>query len=353
MAALYSPTAAVVLRRRVPEVSSRSISCISSSYDARTTRRKNYLRRKILETLENPATPKLPPGEPILPVRAPLIDGINECDDVQLELNNTELVSEAGREVDDFEKSESIVSVVPGGATESFPFFKHGLWLIAAFLFQTFFVVYFFSSDNEDGKTIVEGNLKDDDSSPAELTSHGIDSTIRLQGLAMEMKIEEIRMMARKARELERTEAQIGDSNEVGDDHRTGIEEEVDSNLTLLRMKLENGKKTISRPSSSSDHIETGHKMGNQDSLFKKKHNFRGLPMDKAKGFTPKDDRNTSSDNYSPSSVDSIQSKKGFTDSRRKPKKEKEKTIKKRSSSKDDAMKSKVMNGIATYLLRA
>ncbi|KAI3469387.1 hypothetical protein Pfo_026050 [Paulownia fortunei] len=146
-----------------------------------------------------------------------------------------------------------------------------------------------------------------------------VDSIVYVDEVEMERKIEEIRVMAREAREKERLESKKNgldseDSNETdaGKYFKSGIEEEVDNRLIKLRKKLENVRDKmplasvgyLRKHNKRKDGVEKGEldeRVSNGALLFKKKYKFKGLsgdPMRKPKGFIDSDDTRVKSGSW-------------------------------------------------------
>ncbi|KAL8481521.1 hypothetical protein ACS0TY_027870 [Phlomoides rotata] len=301
------------------------ISSFSSSFPAKRTRRKNHLRQKILKTLRKPFIPKLPPANPILPIDSPPQE-IEETGNFQ-EIQESEISEAGNEEVQKFvELTEGSVPSSVGvngnvGILANNSILKYVLWMVGAFAFQTVCAVWVFGSADIDDKSEL---LKESGESRVKiyLNGNGVgkmrlkDSDIGPFGyvdeLEMERKVEEIRVMAREARETERLESKrkgIGSEESDGGKYfKSGIEEEVDNRLVKLRKKLGNaylkmpvasvgdsGKGNERRDGVEKGELDDGESNGAL--LFKKKHRFKGLlgadphPMEKPKGFSSDDNR--------------------------------------------------------------
>lgn len=308
-----SPTAAIHHLQFTPEKVNpiKPISLVSnysSSFHAKRTGRKNHLRQKNLRTLRKPIIPKLPLPNPILPIDSPPQE-IEETGSIQ-EIQESEKseISEAGNEeVKEFVELRETEGLVPSntgvgssvGKLANNSILKYGLWIVGAFLFQTVCAVWVFGGVDdkseilkESGEESVKISLNGNGIGKMRLKDSGIGSFGYVDELEMERKIEEIRLMAREARETERLESKRGgvgseDSEEVdgGKYFKSGIEEEVDNRLIKLRKKLGNKMPVISvgysgKGSERRDGVE---KVGFNDGesngalLFKKKHKFKSL----------------------------------------------------------------------------
>ncbi|KAK4425857.1 hypothetical protein Salat_1779700 [Sesamum alatum] len=312
------------------------ISCFSTSFRDKPTRRKNHLRQKILETLRKPIVPELPPANPDVTVDSPPIQESGNIQEVP-ESDKSRNAEAGNEEAQEFEEVREVEVSMPAGGSFDRSFgvlaknsiLKYGLWLVGAFVFQTICAIWVFGPAGIDNKNeLFDGNEK---KSVLEVGGNGGKSTVRvvLNGngngkmgvensalnsivyvdeLEMERKIEEIRAMAREAREKERLESKTNDfESEDNEDTnggrslKSGIEEEVDNRLDKLRKKLENArnKKPVASVGYSrmeKDEVEKGELIergGNGALLFKKKYKFKGSPGDpteKPKGFIGSDD---------------------------------------------------------------
>ncbi|XP_011090970.1 uncharacterized protein LOC105171522 isoform X2 [Sesamum indicum] len=308
------------------------ISCFSTSFPDKPTRRKNRLRQKILETFRKPIIPEAPPANPDVPIDSSPIQESGNIQEVQE--SDKSRNSEAGNEeVQEFEEMREVeVSMPAGGSVDRSigvlaknSILKYGLWLVGAFVFQTVCATWVFGSAGVDNKNeLFDGDEKNsvlevggnEGKSRVRIVLNGkmgvensaLNSIIYVDELEMERKIEEIRAMARKAREKERLESKTngfeGEDNEEtngGRSLKSGIEEEVDNRLDKLRKKLENARKKIPVASvgysrKEKDEVEKGEldeTGANGAFLFKKKYKFKGSasdPTEKPKGFIGSDD---------------------------------------------------------------
>ncbi|KAG8369954.1 hypothetical protein BUALT_Bualt14G0066900 [Buddleja alternifolia] len=290
------------------------ISCFSTSFPSKPTRRKNHLRQKNLKTLTKPIIPKLPPDNPLIPIDSPPLQ----------ETKEPEIIEEI-QESYKSENSELEVKVGNVGIVAKNPILKYGLWLVGAFVFQTVCAVWFFGDKNgvlngseETGKSGMKVGLNG---------NGAIDSDFYLDELEMEMKIEEIRVMAREAREKERLaskknefDSEESDESDEGKYSKSVIEEEVDDRLIKLRKKLESArdkKPVVSVGYSKKGELDDGDGNGNGALLFKKKYRFKDLPGDpieKPKGFIGLDDNNVDKSKVSGNGVKGDEFFKGGND---------------------------------------
>ncbi|KAK4405566.1 hypothetical protein Sango_0563100 [Sesamum angolense] len=266
------------------------LSCFSTSFPDKPTRRKNRLRQKILETLRKPILPELPPANPDVSIDSPPIQESGSIPEVQ-ESDKSRNLEAGNEEVQEFEEiREAEVSMPAGGIVDRSvgvlgkkSILKYGLWLLGAFVFQTVCAIWFFGSAGEScfERKWEWGNGVENSS---------LNSIVYVDELEMERKIEEIRAMAREAREKERLESKTNDfeseDNEEtngGSSLKSGIEEEVDNRLDKLRKKLENARKkmpvaSVGYSRKETDEVEKGELDeggANGALLFKKKYKFK------------------------------------------------------------------------------
>lgn len=300
------------------------ISSFSSSFPTKRTGRKNHLRQKNLKTLRKPIIPKLPPANPILPIDSPPQE-IEETGNIQ-EIQESE-ISEAGvEEAHNFVELRETEGSLPAsvgvngnvGILANNSILKYVLWMVGAFVFQTVCAVWVFGSADiddksellkESGESKVKISLNGNGIGKMRLKDSGIGPFGYVDELEMERKIEEIRVMAREARETERLESkrngvssEDSEENNGGKYFRSGIEEEVDTRLVKLRKKL--GKRNLKMPAVSvgdsgkgserRDGVEKGELYDGESNgalLFNKKYRFKGVlgddphPIEKPKGF--------------------------------------------------------------------
>lgn len=309
------------------------------------TNRKNHLRQKLLKTLTKPypsppLTIELPRANPAIPVELKQEQVLAEqfSGDSCPDATGEELEE---REMQGFREAEIREPVKPMddriGNVSKNSIFKYGLWLLAAFLFQTICAVWVFGSAEFEDKT--ENTLSEDNKNSAlQLDVNGKGKSnvefLRNTGLRlenggfvyvdedeMEKKIKEIQVMAREARARERLEREVnglstGDSEVEDEFGQSGIEKEVNDRLAKLRRRYEYPHGTV--PVRSVDNVKEnaaseknnlvgqqptdgvkrdgasekkslGGKESEESLMFKKKYRFRGLsskPSDKPKGFT-------------------------------------------------------------------
>ncbi|KAL3648690.1 hypothetical protein CASFOL_005093 [Castilleja foliolosa] len=275
--------------------SRKPIQLVSSSltvFPAKSIRRKNHLRQKILKTLEKPITRKLPPSTPINPIDSPPFqEKESEFREVQeiLESGEFEISEAINGEVGNFE--EIGVSIDKNVLRNSI--LKYVFLLVGAFVLQTVCAVWVYSSAGADNKNqILNGTEK---GSVLEVLENGesksrvkfvvkensaLDSIAYVDELETAMKIEEIRVMAREAREMERLESE-----------NNGYDVEINNRLVKLRKNLERARGKMLKQSETNSPVKKG-KLDEGESheglLYKKKHKFKGGPAnltEKPKGF--------------------------------------------------------------------
>ncbi|KAL0457405.1 UNVERIFIED_CONTAM: hypothetical protein Slati_1079700 [Sesamum latifolium] len=143
------------------------ISCFSTSFPDKPTRRKNRLRQKILETLRKPIVPEVPPANPDVPIDSPPIQESGSIQEVQE--SDKSRSSEAGNEeVQEFEEMREVEFSMPAGGIDRSvgvlaknSILKYGLWLLGAFVFQTVCAIWVFGSAGIDNKNeLFDGDEK-------------------------------------------------------------------------------------------------------------------------------------------------------------------------------------------------
>ncbi|CAF2020730.1 hypothetical protein HID58_077693 [Brassica napus] len=252
-------------------VSFKVIRCSSPvSIPLSSSKRKNYLRRKILRTLGPPK-----PQE----IETPRIVPPN--DDVFTK-----------KEDDDVEELSSVVasSEVNGVLSKLSPKLvaKYGLCLVGVFAFQTVCAVLFL------------GNEKTQESSSLSLDLNGKnearddDVVVSLEDIEMNEKIAEIRMMAREARRSEEKSGGGGDREEDGALNPGGgveIEKEIEARLSNIERRLNSQRKGLAglrvEPLDESRDDE-------KSLMFEKKYKFKGEkpPKGNVKGFGGSNEQN-------------------------------------------------------------
>lgn len=261
------------------------------------TKRKNYLRPKILKTLTKPF-PYPIPTNPITPLEEPPPETTKPLDVVVLEPPSVEIpnpVLEETDKVEEFRVSET--SGVAGENIGSFGKFsahsvlKFGFYFVGVFIFQTLIAVWVMGNGNSEDK---DGNLNGfqgkNKSKIGKFFNNGnfgpvSSNVLCLDDIEMEEKIEEIRAMAREARKME--EKEMKNDDEEGDmvyesltsKARIEFEKEVGARLNKLGKNLNSKRENLP---GSYMRILDKLKDGDEDSeemnkkLFvKKKFNFR------------------------------------------------------------------------------
>ncbi|XP_059648123.1 uncharacterized protein LOC132294320 isoform X2 [Cornus florida] len=308
------PFAKATSTRRKPLV----FSHISTPSPSKFTKRKNYLRPKLLKTLKiiTPLIPQESLTNPIIPTESSPHEQQPESPSDQFSGNSCpNFAEEEPKESESvwseiqFSESSDSAGVLEGSvrnfSTRSV--LKFGLYLVGAFVFQTICAVLLFGSADSDHK---DGNFDGEDKT--RVLEFGMNPTckgksnfvvngklgskqvgiIDMDESELEKKIVEIREMARKARESERLGSKVDALND-------GIEEEVDNRLVKLRKRLENdsGKLVVSSISDLNKDVkvEDGIDKDSLDAneayrtlMFKKKYKFKGpspQPANKPKGF--------------------------------------------------------------------
>ncbi|XP_022722937.1 uncharacterized protein LOC111280048 isoform X2 [Durio zibethinus] len=227
---------------------------LSTPSPSKTTKRKNYLRLKILKTLTKPF-PSSSPINPIAPLQSP--PETKPLDVVVFEPPSDEMpnqVLEETSKVEEFRASETwdVAGEISGsfGKFSAYSALKFGFYFVGIFVFQTLIAVWVMGNGNSQDK---DGNLDDfqrnnESKNGKFLTYEKVGSVSRnvlyCDESELEEKVEEIRAMAREARNKEKKE--MKNSDEEGDvidesltsKARIGIEKEIGARLNRLEKKL-------------------------------------------------------------------------------------------------------------------
>nr|GMD79098.1 uncharacterized protein LOC109176208 isoform X4 [Ipomoea batatas] len=278
-------------------------SSLSASNQRKPTKRKNYLREKILKTLTKPH-PNFPLPVPI--ETPPTIDPLAPSEPPLERIPARPSVEVAGEEPKESEVQEVQVAevseprLVNPGKSSALKLFS---WLVAAVIVPTLYVRVFGSAgfDSKNGKfgrknekdEILEIGGVGNSKSKVKLFLNGSENGwIGLVDEAeMDRKIEEVKMMAREARAMERIKAAKSSVSDAGDDDDEDDDSSVRNAIGKLPASLmKNGY--LKRNGERKDSAQTGgfdEKEMNAALLFKKKQkyrNFSGKPSDKPTGFT-------------------------------------------------------------------
>ncbi|CAN4113555.1 unnamed protein product [Withania somnifera] len=293
--------------------------------------RKNYLRPKILKTTSKP-----PKNEPLeTPIQHTPIVNDTETTFYETPLQQTHIFPSdiaAGDQLKTSENQQLRLSEVsdPSGAVNATAgtfgkgsMLKFGLWVVGAFVFQTVCAVWILGSADYSGKNkildrndykneVLDLDLKSKSKYKLRMFVNGDGKKSIENGGAvfvdeaeMEKKIEEIRHMAREAREKERLERKGSDIDEEREeenedsDVKMGIKKEVDERLIKLRKRI--GQVRNKQPTNSVTYPTVDFDKnvrddgGNLDEkepgaalMFKRKQKFREFaskPSNKPKGF--------------------------------------------------------------------
>ncbi|XP_004298127.1 PREDICTED: uncharacterized protein LOC101292114 [Fragaria vesca subsp. vesca] len=256
----------------------------SVSLPSKPTRRKNYLRPKILKTLNPKPDPK--PATPIHPEHPIAESPVNQSQDSHE--RGDVVLGGGGAEVEELTASETTAEL--SGIIGKFSardVLKYGGYFVGLFVIQTVVSVLLLgdSDPDEDRKSKSLGKSNLNSSSGDE-----IGNVVGFDESKLGEKIEEIRAMARKARKIEKNEAKGSDGGE--DDvfsvskNKMGIEKEVGNKLVSLQKRL--GKKREKLPDSfvnfmeMAARFEDGARKGNENGkegngalMFKKKLKFK------------------------------------------------------------------------------
>ncbi|KAL6970290.1 hypothetical protein U1Q18_029989 [Sarracenia purpurea var. burkii] len=297
--------------RRNPVLVLFSSSISTSPFPSNLTRRKNYLRQKLLKTLTKPypnhillESPKLP----VIPVESP--HG-NQSEFSREQIASDETESDTREfQISESSKTSGVFSGDDVGVFSTMSVFKLGLFLVGAFVFQTICAVLVLGPANSDQK---DGNFDTGGKTRVEKPSILLNgSGVSFRGKfgfkqggilhegdsELEDKIVGIQAMARDAREREKSDLKLKglDNGEIV---KTGIEKEVDTKLVKLRKRLQNNReKPLVLPASylrkdgeaedGLDRDDLEMKDASKPLMFKKKFKFRSSSTnlgDKPKGF--------------------------------------------------------------------
>ncbi|GAV74908.1 hypothetical protein CFOL_v3_18388 [Cephalotus follicularis] len=311
------------------------ISSASPHFHSQPTKRKNQLRPKILKTLSPkplPSSPQLPPPNPIIPISSPSQhDTVFDPPPDQIPVELSSPVDE----VKEFQVSETTPDI-SGEYSCGFGNFsmksalKYGfLYVVGVILYQTISTFWKMRSVGSDKK---DENLND-----LEVAINGIDKgKVLLNGKSgstlsnvgywdesdLEFKIQEIRAMAKEAREIEKRELKNDDVGEIfngsaGSKYRIGIEKEVGERLVKLKKRLNSKRENLpisfinylDKFGNVKDEIRTGSldaKEENKNLMFEKKFKYKGPSMNaisKPKGFQGLVDDNVDKNEYDSSAT--------------------------------------------------
>ncbi|GAB4851287.1 hypothetical protein Ancab_030583 [Ancistrocladus abbreviatus] len=301
-------------------------SSISTQSPSKLTKRRNHLRPKILRTLnkpyQNPLPPHQPPKNPVIPIEPiePLIEttGQKLSDPESNNPNYDSFVEEFSASSGGNEGNLVEVEVEVGegakvglGSSSARTFIGFGLCIFGLVIFRTIWAVWILGSDKKERILGNEDQLRD-----LRLGLHGNDFRgkfgIRNGGFVtvdereLEGKIEEIRRMAREAREIEgkKLEEIDGDLKEMsgaddsddieGDGSRIdGILKEIDERVSKLRKRLNSRRESppllkVEEAGKKGKKNSLDEREGNTMLMFRKKYKFRSpttVPRDKPKGF--------------------------------------------------------------------
>lgn len=223
-------------------------------------------------------------------------------------------------EVEEFQSSETPATAADGivGKLSARSVLKYGAYLVGLFVFQTICSVWILGKANSD--SVKHGNLDGSDNDNRKKNSSNNKEKVLFGSdfdSEMEMKIEEIRAMAREARRSEKNAGKEGgEDDEFGEEsviskRRIGIEKEIGAKLSKLQKRLN---------SNLANKVEDKVKRGNSDSkdangtlMFKKKLKFKSPPMkvrNSSKGFGGTKDRIRNVDNEKKSGLKSVEGDK-------------------------------------------
>ncbi|XVE82145.1 hypothetical protein DITRI_Ditri15bG0123200 [Diplodiscus trichospermus] len=291
---------------------------LSTPVPSKPTKRKNYLRPKILKTLTKPFPSSAPPN-PITPLESPPEEKLPDVfvfEPPSDEMSNNQFLEETNK-VEEFRVSETPAvageNIGSSGKISAYSVLKFGFYFVGILVFQTLIAVWVMGNGNSRDK---DGNLdgfeRENKSKVGKFQNNGkIGSASRnvfyWDDSDLEEKVEEIRAMAREARKME--EKEMKNSDEEGDmideslnaKTRIGIEKEIGARLNKLEKKLNSKRENF--PGSFMhflDKLKDGENAKEMDkTLFiKKKFKFRTPEKNSrsgVKGFTGSKDGRISS----------------------------------------------------------
>lgn len=314
MAASYGASTFFLLpssARYPPYTISKRMVCLASSTPISSpsklrTKRKNYLRPKILKTLTKPLpNPLLPELPSTIPVDSP--------PEQQPEFLSGQLPDEGLKEFESHEVSTGDINGVLGKFSK-ISVFRIGLCLVGAFVFQTICAVWMLGStdsshkdgilDSEDKTRVLKLGLNGNSNAKHNILVNG-SGIVYVDKSGLEEKIAEIQAMAREVRRKESMKSQA--SNKGLDDEdievvKTGIDKEVDNKLIKLRKSLRNGYEKPSVGYLGKDRVGKDVNEANGALMFKKKYKFKSPSIsssDRPKGFQSSDNHSISKMNNS------------------------------------------------------
>ncbi|XP_023006301.1 uncharacterized protein LOC111499077 [Cucurbita maxima] len=298
---------------------------ISISSRSRLTRRKNHLRIKILKTLTKPPPFTVSPIPPQIDSETPIVlPEISGSAGVETEVLSpveccpSSTTTDGESRLSESSDTASLLNFDVANFSLG-SFVRFGVYLLALFAFQTICTVWVLDY----GNSIKEDKNSDKDlsirsKSGKEVLLNGnerivlgnfgskTNELVYLDESKMRDKIEEIRLLARKARKEEKYQKpdDVGEGDTEGSNvisrARIGIDKEIDARLVRLQKRLNSNKERI--PDSpvnflfKSENVEEAAKRNdfndeeerNKSLIYKKKLQFRnsnGDRMKKPMGF--------------------------------------------------------------------
>ncbi|KAL5541860.1 hypothetical protein UlMin_009570 [Ulmus minor] len=239
-------------------------------------RRRNYLRPKILKVLTkpyspppNPILPQQPTENPVIPITSPE----TPIEELQSNRSGENFVSVEGEEekVEEFGSSET--SGRDNGRFGEFSgrsVLRFGGYLIVLFVFQTICAVWVLGNGDTEkrkgsnlgkGKVLLGGNGPNGKFLGSKSGSQMRDLVL-VDEYQLEEKIEEIRGMAREARNAERKKLRYesgSDDKSLISRTRIGIEKEIGARLVKLQKRLNSDKEKL--PGSSVSYLSKSEKV--------------------------------------------------------------------------------------------
>lgn len=292
---------------------------------SKLTKRKNYLRPKILKTLTKPyPTPPPIPEDPVTPIESvePSVEVLTEPISEYLDSSIVEQSEELGSvDESDSGQFQVVQQVSEAQNVVNFSWFSGRMVVrivasfVGLFVLQTVVAVWVMGSgdsDEKDRNLGIEGQHMDPGLGIRNVEvglngdALGNSAYLNVEESEIEAKIADIRKMAREAREHEKKNLENGDTNvgDVSDEDedleteasrlRSGIVKEVDGRMTKSRKSSPAPLLNVNFLNKAQDTVKELKNKGSEDKdenkmlLFKIKRKYRShltAPRNKPKGF--------------------------------------------------------------------
>ncbi|KAM7278425.1 hypothetical protein ACFE04_005559 [Oxalis oulophora] len=230
------------------------ISSRYTKFPSKTIKRNNYLRTKILKTL-NPKLPLKKLLNPIV-VAPPQNDSVLDQYSIPPEEETSSSSSSFAEAIETTPTNNNNDSNNTGDLISAKTVIKCGLFLIGALVFQTVYVVWVMGQQKSDS-SVKDGSsnnsnqfLFNSGNEKVVLDTNG--NVVYLNEVEMELKIREIRAMANEVRELEVTELKrklgggiVDDDPIVSSKGKSGIEKEIGARLVNVEKKLNSKSESL------------------------------------------------------------------------------------------------------------